>query len=139
MGKWTEEKIRILKERYQEDGPAKIASEFGFSCWAVVAKARRLGIGSTRKNPPKGFEWTKDMIAAVKERYVAEGGEPLAKEFGLAVDTVRRKASRMGLHTIAGHAVAGRERAETNSSFNIHFFDTWTPDMAYVLGFLFAD
>ena len=32
-----------------------------------------------------------------------------------------------------------RKRAERNVSCNIHYFDQWSPNMAYILGFAFAD
>lgn len=136
---WSEEKLAVLEKRYATDGPQKLAEEFGTTHWAVTAKARRLGIGSTRKTPPKDFEWTDEMVAAIQERYVAEAAYKLADEFGVALDTVRRKASSLGLHTIAGHATAGQERAEKSESSDIHYFDEWSPNMAYILGFIFAD
>lgn len=136
---WTEATLQIVKERYATDGPAKLAKEIGITPYAVTAKARRMGVSSTRKCPPKDFEWTEDMLMAIKERYVKEGGEPLAKEFGTTIDTVRRKASSMGLHTIAGHAIAGRERAEKSTSCDIHYFDKLTPNAAWILGFTYAD
>ena len=136
---WTPRAVQLVKERYETDGPQKLAKELGTTHWAVTAKARRLRVGATRKTPPQNFKWTKAMITVLKERYVSEGGEPLAQEFGLFIDTVRKKASELGLHTIAGHAKAGRERAEASISSNIRYFDSWSPNMAYVLGFLFAD
>lgn len=138
--KWSEEEDQILQERYQTDGLDKLATELGLTSQAVYARARRLGVWrSSRKTPPKGFEWTEEMLTAVKERYVDEGGHALAAKFGVAVDTVRRKAASLGLHTIAGYKRWGRQRAEQNTSVDIHYFDQWSPNMAYVLGFLFAD
>lgn len=137
--RWTPEAEQAVKDRYAADGPKTLAEELGTTAMSVTAKARRMGLDSTRKKPPKDFEWTDEMLAELTERYVAEGGQVLADEFGLAVDTVRRKASSLGLHTIAGHAIAGQKRAEENDRFNIRYFNTWSDDMAYILGFLFAD
>lgn len=136
---WSADKIEILKARYETDGPQLLAAEFGTTHWAVTAKARRLGIGSTRKTPPAEFEWTEDMLTAIKERYTSEAAYKLAEEFGVTLDTVRRKAASLGVHTIAGHAKAGQEWAEKSESSDIHYFDQWSADMAYVLGFMFAD
>ena len=136
--KWTEEMIATLRERYPTDGPAILSEELGVSYWALLSKARRLGIPSTR-NLPREIEWTEERISALKERYVEEGGDILAEEFGFRLDNVRRKASELGLHTIAGHARAGKIKAENATHCNIHYFDEWSPNMAYILGFLFAD
>lgn len=137
--KWTKEMVDILVRNYQTDGPSKLAKELETTHWAVTAKARRLGIGATRKKPPDGFEWTEDMLTSIRDQYVLEGGKKLSKKFGLSIDTVRRKASSMGLHTIIGHAIAGEDRAKNCSSWNLSYFDEWNPRMSYILGFLFAD
>lgn len=137
--RWTPEKIEALEARYVEDGPQTLADEFGMTAWAIVAKARRLGLGATRKKPPTAFKWTHEMVQKIKDRYEKEGAHELAKEFGTTVATVYRVASHLGFHTIAGHARAGKERAVRNKSYNIHYFDKWSPSMAYILGFLFAD
>lgn len=136
---WTPEALDLLTAKYATEGPAKLAKVLGTTSFAVTAKARRLGLESTRKRPPEGFVWTRDKIAAVKQRYIVEGPTKLAEEMGVTVNTIYRKASDLGLHTIAGHAVAGRKRAEESASCDIHYFDQWTPNMAYILGFLFAD
>lgn len=136
---WTKELYAVLKTRYQIDGPTKLAEKLGIPYFAVVAKARRLGIGSTRRTPPKGFKWTPDKIEVIQQRYVSDGGEVLAREWGIGTDTVRRKASSMGLHTTAGILAERKVRAANSTSCDIHYFDKWTPNMAYILGFLFAD
>lgn len=138
-GVWTAEEIQKLKDCYVADGPTVLAKLLDRTTWSVVAKARRLGIESTRKTPPKNFEWTEKMLAEIRERYVNEGGSKLAKQFGVTIDSVRKKASEMNLHTIAGHKQWGEIRASNNTSSDIHYFDEWSPNMAYVLGFLFAD
>lgn len=137
--RWTDEMLATLKARYVSDGPTKLSKELGVPYNLLFGMARRLNIPNTRKTPPKGFTWNAERIAAVKDRYVQEGAEKLAEELGVAIDTVRRQASSMGLHTIAGHAIAGRRRAEKNNRCNIRYFDQWSPNMAYILGFLFAD
>lgn len=136
---WTPERLKMLVERYQVDGPAVLAKEWGMTAFSVVARARRLGIGSTRKLPPKDFVWSDQALQAIRDRYIKEGGDSIAAEFNLNLGTVRRKASEMGLHTIAGHARAGKERAEKSDSLDIHYFDQFTQGSAYVFGFLMAD
>lgn len=137
--KWTSAQEQALIQCYQTDGPKKLSEDLGISYWVLLSKAKRLGIAATRRCPPKGFKWDDEVISAIKERYVKEGGDKLATDFGITLGMVQRKASTMGLHTIAGHKRWGRERAENNASCDIHYFDRWSPNMAYILGFLFAD
>lgn len=141
MGKpnWSENQIQTIKDEYASQGPAKLAERFGTTPHAVTAKARRLGVASTRKRPPAGFIWTDQMIEMIRTRYTKEGGQPLADELGLSIDCVRRKAHSLKVYTIAGHAVAGQIRAARNRSYALDYFASWSPNMAYVLGFLFAD
>lgn len=94
---------------------------------------------TNRKRPPKNFLWTSEMIMEIISRYAKEGPDELAKEFGVTKSTVMKVATKLGLHTNAGHRRWGRTREENNSSYDLHYFDQWSPNMAYVLGFLFAD
>lgn len=134
---WTPETEQLLKDRYAVDGPTKLAEQLGTNRTRVIAKARRLGVEMTREDNHIG--WTEEMLEAIKERYVNDGGIRLAGEFGLNVDAVRRKASEMGLHTIAGHKDRGERQWANATHCNIHYFDFWSPNMAYILGYLFAD
>lgn len=136
---WTPELIQELHNCYLTEGPTQLSKRLGIRYYALITKARRLGIDSTRKCPPKDWKWTEERLAALRERYVDEGAEKLAKEFGITVDRIRIIASRMGLHTKAGHVARGKRTAEANTSCDIHYFDKWTPNMAYILGLLFAD
>jgi hypothetical protein len=136
---WTMELEQIIHDRYPTEGPSLLAKELGLTIGQVISKSRRMKVGSTRKLPPKGFEWTEDKKQILRERYVDEGVEVLAKEWNLSQDNVRKVASNLGLHTNWGHKRWGVERAKNNRTSNIHYFDTWTPNMAYILGFLFAD
>ncbi len=136
--KWTKELNKVLTARFQTDGPTVLAKELGIPYWTLFSQCRRLGLGLTRK-APAFVEWTEEKIQLIRDRYVKEGGDQLAKEFGCELRLVQDKASEMGLHTNAGHKRWGDERAQNNTSCNIRYFDTWTPNMAYILGFLFAD
>ena len=136
---WTEKELSYLRQRYTKEGPSEVASKLGRTVYAVVGKARRLGLEATRKLPPKNFKWTDEMLTAIRNRYVSEGAFKLASDLNLAVDTIRQKASAMGLHTIAGHKARGERTAASNPSYDLQYFDKWKPNMAYVLGFLFAD
>lgn len=46
---WTNEQVRILKERYFTDGPKKLAKEMKRTYLSIRSKARELGIISPRK------------------------------------------------------------------------------------------
>jgi hypothetical protein len=133
--RWTAVEIETIKARYLEDGPTTLAKELGRNYWSVVKQASRLGL-ITRKAP---LEWTESMTEALLKRYEQDGAVKLADELGVALRTVHRRAAELGLRTNGGHRDWGRRRAEACVSCDTSFFDAWSPDMAYVLGFLFAD
>ena len=137
---WTEEMISMIREKYAAMGPTLLAKEMGISYDALVGKSRELKVGLTRSKPTaKKLIWTEEILGAIRERFEKEGPDLLSLEIGFKPGAIHRKANELGLKTNVGHARWGQERAEKNESVNIHFFDSWNPDMAYVLGFLFAD
>lgn len=77
---------------------------------------------------------SKATDAELVKRFQVEGAAVLAREFGVDLGTVYRWAKRLGVS-----CRGNRVRAERNTSCDIHYFDQWTADVAYVLGFLFAD
>lgn len=100
--------------------------------------------------PKELREYRRSVIAA---RYEQEGSVPIARDLGLTRGAVLNMAKRMGLvykdrykhHGDKVRAAAAREgngferRIQENKTCNTHYFDEWSPQMAYVLGFLFAD
>lgn len=75
-----------------------------------------------------------NVYRSIRELHMTHTAREIAKLLGIHTTTVHRKAKKMGL------SFAGNQRkAERNQSCNIHFFDEWSPVMAYILGFIFAD
>jgi len=67
---------------------------------------------------------------ALLERYPLEGAKQIASEWAISVRQVSSCAYRLGVKS------RSRELSET---VNVDFFKTWSPDMAYILGFIWAD
>ena len=47
-GRWTNEEIRILSERYHEEGPNQLAQEMGRTTDSVSSFAHRCGLCTRR-------------------------------------------------------------------------------------------
>lgn len=135
---WSDRNVQFLKERFASDGPKKLAKELGTTPVAVSLKARRMGIVSGRGRQSK-YEWTEDMESTLIRMYPTASRLELEQEFDLPNHAIRTKARKLGLQNVVRHQLSGKSKSENSSSCDYKFFDTWTNDSAYVLGFLFAD
>src|SRR5262245_55038634 len=62
----------------------------------------------------------------------------LGECFGRSQHAVVSQARRLLLPTANRRCKQSTTRAEQNRSVNVHFFDTVTPDVAFVLGYVWA-
>jgi len=72
------------------------------------------------------------------ERYPKEGSSKLAKEFSVPGWFIRDIAKYRGLHLINRSQVYS-DLAMERSNVQHHFFHSWTQEMSYVLGYIWAD
>jgi hypothetical protein len=83
------------------------------------------------------INWTPEMIEATKTRYQSDGPTKLAREFGMdAKDgcfVVARMARKLGVKQKRVNSF------QPNIHCNSYYFHEWSPNMAYILGFIFAD
>lgn len=80
--------------------------------------------------------WTEDRVTELRNRYSVDGPTILAAEWGITIGSVMHKARRVGVP--ASHPFGNRVKSDT-APVNEKYFETWTPGMAYTLGFIFAD
>lgn len=69
--------------------------------------------------------WTETDEIILKERYPVEGDKALAEILGRTRKSIRLHAHRMGI--------------KVKPSVNEEYFSIWTPNMAYTLGYIYAD
>ncbi len=135
---WSDEAVTMLRERYVIDGPTKLAAILGTSRMSVTCKARRLKIAPSYR-PALPHDWTENEDAMMVRLYPTSDKPTLEREFGLPYYVLQRRARRLGLFNANASFFSARTRSQQCRSCDIHFFDEWSPDMAYILGFLFAD
>ena len=91
---YTKEEIEIIKKYYPTEGSAcrkRFFNERGK--WGVQAMAQRLGI---KFDSPL----TEEEIEIIKKYYPTEG-QDIAKRINKPLDTIRKQANKMGLHSNA--------------------------------------
>ncbi len=136
---WSDENVAILKERYQIDGPKKLAEVLRTTPPSVILKARRLKIPPKNGENHEPWEWSEWEIKTLKERYPTDDIKELARQMGMPLYVLQRGARKLGIKNLTGRERAGQKNANNNKSCDVHYFDEWSEGMAWTLGFLFAD
>jgi hypothetical protein len=85
------------------------------------------------------FKFTAEHVRQLREDYPSLGSVAMAERLGCSPATVRNKASTLGIRSDVWHTLAGRHRSSRNQTVRLDFFDSWTPESAYVLGYIWAD
>src|ERR1043165_7696773 len=84
------------------------------------------------------WRWSAKEISLLRERYEEEGTAQLAMELGRSEDSVSGEARRLGLRFTQRRRKQGMSKAQRSRAVNIHFFDQPSPEVAYVLGYLWC-
>ncbi len=89
---------------------------------------------------PCGFDhWTDDEIAELRRVYPSQGHKPLLESLGRSRDAIMKVASELGLVSHNKAKFIGNTVAANNNSVNQDYFATWSPNMAWLLGYIWAD
>ncbi len=141
-----------IRRRYEagESAP-KLARAFNKDRQTILKAVRRAG-GKARtaheaRPLSKGFNrgiWRdKDLTAridqTIRDRYPQEGGAQIASEFGTTKNTISMRAWRLGVKSLTHYQRKGATRSARSTSVNQAYFETWSPNMAYILGYIWAD
>lgn len=86
--------------------------------------------------PPELRRHRRSVIAA---RYEEEGSVPIARDLGVTRGAVLNMAKRMGLVFKDKDKKIGLKIRANNTSCDRDYFKTWSPNMAYCLGYIYAD
>lgn len=78
-------------------------------------------------------------MAVVRARYEEEGSVPIAKDLGITRSGVLRMAKAMKLKYKDQRKKSAIKRQISNTTCNYNYFKTWSPNMAYALGYIYAD
>lgn len=140
---WTVGEVRLLQLRYENEGSELLASELKRSQKAIRKRAARLGLRARFDTWSKAVAartfWTPARDALFRERYPEEGPIPLAQFFGKSQVAIRSHASVLELRSLHRDDRVAETRIRRNPSVNVKYFDVWSPNMAWILGYIWAD
>jgi hypothetical protein len=82
------------------------------------------------------YDWTR-ADAAILTSYATFGGERISQMFGIPISSIRSRVKRLGV--TGGTQGSADRRANDNSSVNQEFFRVWSANLAWLLGYIWAD
>jgi hypothetical protein len=82
--------------------------------------------------------WTTTDLRELTRSYAAEGASALATRLGRSVHSVCSQARRYGIRSSVRRLQQVQTRAQSSPTVNAHFFDDTTPEVSFVLGFIWA-
>ena len=126
--KWSNEEVEYLKLNYGLKSAQELANEFGVSKQAIVSKCYKLGI-SAKSNREE--TWSNEENDIMYEHF-ENAPLNLLKEL-----LPNRTTHAINQH---GNKELGLSRiSKDRYKLNYKFFEEWTPESAYIYGFISAD
>jgi len=119
---WTEEEEQFLRENYLRLGAEECAKQLGRTVMAVHGKIRKTGGGRPSIGPK--VEWTEQELDFLRENYQRLPWGELAEKLGRTEQAIQVRANMLGMQRYIDP---------------YPFFETWTEQSAYVIGFFAAD
>lgn len=127
--KWTQKEISLVKRHYLSKTKDEMLILLPNRTWDAIKTT------ASKKKITKLKKWTKQEVDFLKKNYKKHPTKWCAKQIGKNVGTVRQKAITLNLHTY-------RHALSINEIKNVYvdsFLNVKVPEVAYVLGFLWAD
>lgn len=83
--------------------------------------------------------WTPEMVNTLKVFYPIEGPSGVMKRLNLGYNAVTMKARKLKIRDPNRCKKAADTRSTRSTNVNQYYFDAWSENMAYVLGYIWAD
>ena len=80
--------------------------------------------------------WRSWEVGLMLDHYPREGSAAMTSHVARSIDAITSEARRLGLSSPDRRKRQALSRAANNPSVQVHFFETLTPTVAYVLGFI---
>ena len=122
---WSKQEIKLLSELYPTSWPKDLVGFFPKRNKAtIIAKALELGLSSARP-------WKQQENALLRRVFAEAKQQDLITSFpSRSLAAILAKGERLGLK---------RERNHPRKGVNENYFEKWSANMAYLLGYILAD
>lgn len=95
--------------------------------------------GRFRSKAMPNFRFSDEQLSQLQNEYAQLGAKALAARFGCRWQLVCERARRFGIRSENRQRLQGATQRGNNQSVRLDYFDRWTPKMAYILGYIWAD
>ena len=121
-GVWTSQDDAFLRENYLTLGAKECAKRLGRSLSAVHTRIREIGGGRASIGPR--VDWTKEELDYLRENYQTKSLDELTATLGRTKNAVLVRGQMLGVRRYIDP---------------FQFFNTWTEESAYIIGFFATD
>lgn len=122
---WSKEEVKLLRERYPKAWPKDLVDFFPKrNKAAIIAKALEQGLFSAKP-------WKQQENALLRKIFAAAKQQDLIASFpSRSLAAILAQGERLGLR---------RERNHPRKSVDESYFEKWSANMTYLLGYILAD
>lgn len=136
---FTKDEIQHIKKYYGEKSASEIANDLNRTVSSIYHKANRLGLitKEREKTDNAGKQWTDEDLLFLKTNYSSMTTYELQEKLGRSRDAIQLMAAKLGEKKSA-KAISLTSSLQ-NNQVNHNYFKTWSHNMAYILGLIYAD
>jgi len=127
----------------------EISSSVGVHRGTVYATLIKAGIDTSKKRRRKGVTKINGYVRNrpnqaeinqhIRDNYPEHGPGPTAEKFGITGKSVSKMAWNLGVKCTTGIARKNKTVADRNDSCDQSFFENWSPNLAWLLGYTWSD
>lgn len=129
---------------------AAVAEATGIHRATIGIVLRKAGFVTRRtrrrpqQKPTKPVQWTRrpnkdDIDNTIRTEYPTTGPQPIATRFGLTTSIVSKRAWQLGIRCLTHMTRKNSTVAKANATCDQAFFENWSPNLAWLLGYTWAD
>lgn len=122
--KWADKEVKYLRENYGKLSAKKLSEKLDRSYYSISQKASSLDLFITKHYSDNELEY-------LKENYGKFSVQKIAKNLERSTQSVSVKISKLGL--------ADKSKRTYAPNVDMDFFNKWSPELAYIVGFFLAD
>ena len=90
-------------------------------------------------HPINPHPWLESEFQIIRDNYPTLGKKATAALLGRTPGATQLKASQLGVRSLVTKKLMSATKLAVNTSSDVNYFKTWTPNMAWMLGYVWAD